>query len=471
MATHIGTRVIAAVKSLDKKKTIAASTALLAVVFVGGSYWTGKSTERTFRDSMEEMANLGIKVTILDYKRGIFSATAHTEWVLPRSKEDQAALSFNHSIRHGPLLALASSARIHSELTLSNESTALLIDTFGSNPFGSKTPLTIKTTFGLFGGNHTRIISPKLDAATGEDQTRFSWGGLDGEISLNSDYSKIKAKIVIDGLSVSENVQDQPNQNQLQMGRVTFQTNMKKPREFERLFVGTSKLVLNKLSFRDIDKNTGAINNFVLENVRGETGTAITNGGLDIKVRFDADTLMVGDKSETTINKPEVTLQYENLDAYVLETIARTAQNQEQEQTREATILALQKQMGTLLRRKPAFSASLKAGLPEGATNGNFRIAYAGDATSQFSTNDLALDFQFSLPIAPISRLLEEQASRGAVEQAKAEKQVASINSLIDKGVLVEKDGFLNVDASLKSGALSLNGRTESLEVWRGLLQ
>lgn len=462
-----------AVRGIDTKKKIIAAAALAAVVFIGGSYWAGKSTEQQFRDSAEEMSKFGVKVTVLDYQRGIFGATAHTEWVLPRSVEDPLTLSFNHSIRHGPILSFASASSIRSELMLSEELTALLVDAFGSDPFEGKSSLTIKSTFGLGGAVHARIVSPKLETSAGEGQTRLSWGGLDGDFSVSSDRSKVKANVVMDGLSITESGQDQPGKGQLHIGRVTFQTDMTKPEGYETLFAGTSSLVMDKLSFQDTDKNTGASRAYVLENARGSTDTSVQYGAMTLKIRLDADTFAMGDKSKIAIDKPGATFLYENIDVHALESISRAAQNAQEQsgQERQDTILVIQKQFKALLERKPALSIKdLSAATPEGATKGNFRIAYAGNGDpAQLSPADLAVDLQFSFPTALITRLLEEQASRGGAENAQAQKQAASINSLIDKGILVEKDNFLSVDATFKDSALTLNGKPQPLEALRGV--
>ncbi|MCL2160711.1 MAG: YdgA family protein [Betaproteobacteria bacterium] len=471
--------------SISKKKIIGAAV-LAAVVSIGGTYWASKSTENRFRESMEsveKIADYGIKVTVLDYQRSFFSATARTEWVLKDTREETEeqsgkkplTLTFNHSIKHGPLLAFASAARIHSELVPTAEFTNSLVEAFGSDPFDGKTPLTVVSTFGLAGGSHDRFILPKFDAsispktddsAETDDsspkvQTQVSWGGLNGEITTNSSYSKIKTKIELGGLTLAENVQNQPEGNLLQMGRASLQADLAKPSGYENFFIGTLNIAMDKLSFRNTDKDTGEIQSFALENVNTETDTSLKKGGMNTKIRFGANMLQMEGKSQFAIDKLGVTLMYENVDANTVEAISGLAKNaQDEEQRQQELFLVLQKQAEPLLKRKPTFSIKdLNVTTQEGVTKGNLRIAYMGNGDpDQLSPNDLAVDFKFNVPNALLVRLFEDKASE-------------SISSLVEEGVLIEKDGILSIDASFKKGALTLNGKQESLEALQGLLR
>jgi uncharacterized protein YdgA (DUF945 family) len=442
-----------------RRRIIAVAALLTAVLFTGTSYWAGKSTEQAFRDGIEEMARYGIKVTLADYQRGVFSAKARTELALTHFGENPVMLSFNHSIRHGPMLPFASASSIRSELKPAEEFSTLLVDAFGSDPFGGKPPLTVKTTVGWGGESSSRIVSPKFKAATKNNQVWLSWDGLDGEFMISSGHSRIKTNAVMGGLSIGS------GKDRFETGRATLQGDMAKAKGYDTLFVGTSSLALDKFSFHDTDEDTGATRAFAVEDVRGETGMALADGTLDIKIRFDSGKAVMDDKLETAIDKLGATFLYENIDAQALEAILQAVLGHED------PFLVLEKQAEALMQREPAFSVTdISIGWPEGMIVGNFRIAYTGDGDlDQFSLGDLAVDLQFDLPTEPINRLLKEQASRGYTEETR--EQVAMINAMINRGVLVEKDGVLSIDASLKGGALSLSGKPESLETLQELLE
>ena len=422
-----------------KKKII--GVAVLAAVIIGGSFWTGWRTEQRFRDSIEEMDKLGVQVSLLDYRRGLFSATARTEVLTPTF----GTLSFSHSIWHGPLLAFASSASIRSELMLSENLTAQLRAAFGDDPFKGKTPLTVTSTFGLFGGNSFHIVSPKFEAVVEKDQTKLSWGGLDGKITLGSDYSKVKADVVLDGLSVES------REIQIQMGRTSFQSDIKKPSGYEILYVGTSNLALDKLSFHATAKESDSIRALTVENFSSKNTTSINKGALDIKIQFGADTLDIDDKPEFSIKKLGLTFLYENIDGKAIEAFSKDSPHTDRQKTIQESLL-----------RKPSFSVKdVSATWPEGVTTGNFRIAYIGDGDiDKFSPADLNADLQISLPTALFHRLLADQFP----------VQADNLNALIEKGILIEKDGVLTIDASFKDNVLNLNGKQEPLEALRSEL-
>jgi uncharacterized protein YdgA (DUF945 family) len=456
-----------------KRKIIIAAPILTAALFTGSTYWAGKSAEQTFRDGIEEMARHSIKITLADYQRGVFGAKARTELVLSRFGENPVTLSFSHGIRHGPILSFASAASIRSELQPPEEFTALLADTFGKDPFGGKAPLTVKTTFGWSGKSFSRIVSPKFEilateegqSAPGQDSPQLSWGGLDGEIIVDSARSEVKTKIVIGDLTVTGN-----NGDLLRISRATFQSDMAKINTSELILGGTANFVLSQFTFIGTDEETGAVRAFAFENARGQSGTVHKEDGtLDLKIRFDADTLVMKNPSEITIGKPGATFLYENVDVQALEAILRAALGGDERQ--QNPILALEEQASTLMRRQPAFSVmDAGADLPEGVTAGSLRFAYTGDGNlARFSLADLAVDLQLELPIALLTRLLEEQSSRGFVKET--EKQVAMLNSLIDKGALINVDGVLGVDASLENGNLTMNDQPEPLETLQEVLE
>jgi len=439
------------------QKKIIGITVLAAVIFIGGSYWTGQSTEQTFRDGIEEMAGYGVKVSLLDYQRSFFSATARTEWLTTLFDDEPVTLTFNHSIWHGPLLAFLSTASVRTELILPEELTGLLRKTFGSDPFKGKPPLTVTTAFGFAGGSSSRIVSPKFEATAKEGKVKQSWDGFDGKITTSSGYSKIKATITLDGLTVGS------NEDLFRAGRTTFQSVMKRPDGYELLYVGTSSLTVDKLSFRGVEKDSGSIRAFTAENVYDESSTTINNGALGIEIRIGADTIVMDDQSDSPIKNPRLTFLCENLDARTFEAFSKAMRHQGGQQE---TLPVLQE----LLRYQPVFSVkNASANWPEGAMMGNARIAYVGDGNiAKFSLADLGVDLQLSLPVALINRLLAEQTARGLAEKSK--QQIAMFNTMIKNGVLVEEDDVLTVDASLKDGVLVLNGTPKPLGVLEGVL-
>ncbi|MDR2173291.1 MAG: YdgA family protein [Burkholderiales bacterium] len=454
------------------KKIIGAVALITGVFIIGGSYWTGKSVEKTFRAGAEGMAEYGFLIKQIDYRRGIFSATAHTEWeLLPEwglmfPEGEPLTVSYKHDIRHGPVFSPTAAASIRSELMLSEELVAALINAFGddsvegslaavladgfsSDPFDGKAPLTIETTIGWSGGRHARIVSPGIEFPAEEGQSRFSWGGLDGEIAMDSTYSKMKASIVMGGLTVIGS-----NEDQIQIGRTIFRIDVEQPAGYEFTPVGTVSFVQDRLWSRTMDENTGAMSEIALDNTRIEVNATIVNDVQDGRIRFDADKIVMRNGA-IAIEKPGATFLFENFDAQVNEAIQKVRWGQGGESVHHAF---LREQAKAFLQRQPAITIKdLSAHWPEGMMTGNLRVAYVGDSDPmRFSPSDLAVAFQFSLPRTLAIRLLEMQAATKDVER----EQNDMLNTMIQNGVLIEKDGALSIDANFKDGALILNGQS-----------
>jgi uncharacterized protein YdgA (DUF945 family) len=278
---------------------------------------------------------------------------------------------------------------------------------------------------------------------------------------------------------VAKSAQDQPGQDHLQIGRIVLQSDSAKIKGFDLLSTGTSSLDLDKLSFR-FTKEHDAVLALTLENARSDADVAYKeDGALDMKIRFGMDSLVLGDKPGIAVAKSGVTLLYENLDARAVETFFKAVQDEHSQndldEDENATLEKMverrrekqeevEKQTGAFLKRNPAFSIKdLSAGWPEGAMAGNFRIAYIGKGDlSTFSPSDLAVDFQFSLPLALISRLAKEHADDE--EENAQELLTVAVNALADKGFLINENGILRVDGNFKDGVLSLNGKPTSPE-------
>ncbi|MDR2014931.1 MAG: YdgA family protein [Azoarcus sp.] len=147
---------------------IVGATALTAVVVCGGSYWVGSQVEQEFRESVDWVSRQGVMVSVVDYQRGVFGATARTDVVFEASSDEDASNTESitvpvvHSIRHGPLSALAAAARIHSEVQLAQlteDSIAQLNEIFDGDLFFP----VLDTVVGWAGGLRLQLALPKAD--------------------------------------------------------------------------------------------------------------------------------------------------------------------------------------------------------------------------------------------------------------------------------------------------------------------
>jgi len=277
--------------------------AVVAVVLTGGSYWTGLRVEQGFREGMDWAAKQGFEVSLVDYNREIFGATARTDVVfqVPSGEDlsitDKVSVPVVHTIRHGPFSTLTAAARIHSEIEqtkLSEEDIAQLNKVFDEDTFWGKTPPVVKTVIGWWGGLNFHAVSPKFEAVIKDVQVRETQGGSDGKADPNS---SLVTDIVIGGPSFIR-----MDENVIKMDRVAVKGNMILDEQAGRGYTGTMDIVLNKLHFQGKD-DTDTVRGIELENLH-ITADASTKGGVQGRgLKFDIDKVAVesGTKDDESI--------------------------------------------------------------------------------------------------------------------------------------------------------------------------
>ena len=277
--------------------------AVVAVVLTGGSYWTGLRVEQGFREGMDWAAKQGFEVSLVDYNREIFGATARTDVVfqVPSGEDlsitDKVSVPVVHTIRHGPFSTLTAAARIHSEIEqtkLSEEDIAQLNKVFDEDTFWGKTPPVVKTVIGWWGGLNFHAVSPKFEAVIKDVQVRETQVGSDGKADPNSG---LVTDIVIGGPSFIR-----MDESVIKMDRVAVKGNMILDEQAGRGYTGTMDIVLNKLHFQGKD-DTDTVRGIELENLH-ITADASTKGGVQGRgLKFDIDKVAVesGTKDDESI--------------------------------------------------------------------------------------------------------------------------------------------------------------------------
>lgn len=482
---------------------IIAAIAVATVALTGASYLVGSRVEQEFREDVEWLGSHGwaadnnITINLVDYQRGVFAASARTDLVfqLPSQEDssatEQVTVPVIHSVRHGPLLAMFSAARIHSEVQLTEEHIARITATFAANPFVGKSPLVFDTSLGWGGGVRSRVVSPEFEAVIKEDQTKLSWGGLDGKITLDSSLSWQEMDVVLDGLSLVRNDDDF-----FRLGRVAFKSDIALAEGFERVFVGTTGIVLDKLHFRERGEN-GAIRGTAFENFRIAVEASVKDGALGTEVKFDADKFIMENDTKEIIDAFKLTLLLENIDAKAYDAILLAMQKnqgsqeeqlggeEDQEAIQQAAVAVLQEQAGALLQRQPALSIKeMNMRWPEGMMTGNLRIAYVGDGNpDNLSESNLSGDLQLTMPRALVIRHMTADTSRriadtledGEENEVDVGKETTEevnkeIAALLEKGIFIEKGNILSAEARLRNGILDINGKPQPLQSLFGLI-
>lgn len=428
-------------KRAKKAGKIAGVSTLVAVVLAlfSATYLAGKQVEQIFREGVDLATENGADVSIVDYQRGLFGATARTDVVfrVPSAEDpttlDPVTVPFIHSIRHGPLatLSLAAAARVHSEAQPVEDNMEQVKEVFG----GDKLPV-LDAVIGWAGGlNLLHVVSPKIETT-------------------------------VKGL--------------------TFKNDITLVEGFKRVFTGTASFMLDELQFWE-KKNNGAIRVVQLENFRITVDTSVKDGVMDTgTLKFEVDKIITEGEEKEVVDSLKLAFQLENIDAKAMDVFLQTMleyqeeQDQEQEQEQE---LSPEQTIALFLQRKPVFSIQEASAVwPEGAVAGSFRIAYVGDgnlnASFENNLSSLSSDLKMELPRTLVIRHINSQVSKEIddaledgeesevnVEKEKAEQAGKQIAMLLEKGIFVEKGKALSVEGRLRNGELNLNGKPQPLEI------
>jgi uncharacterized protein YdgA (DUF945 family) len=355
-------------------------------------------------------------VTLVDYERGLFGATARTEVVLPIGPENAPPLAFNHDIQYG-LPFLAPVARIHTGLLLPAPS-----EISDSAPFDGKAPFVVETEVSWDGNQHHRLASPKFDAILGDNQTRVVWSGCDGEIKVSSDQAQLEIK--------------------LDSGNLTLK------------------------------KESGAVYNIEFEKLRANGKMNFTDEVVGTETRLDADSITLRAENKETIRNVGLTLLYENIDARLL--------SQDESENAESAESEKEKVTFAMRHKPSFSIKNIVAHWPEGDVSGSFRIAYVGSNPDKSAPeNNLSGDLQLSVPRAVFLRLLTAQIFDEVVDLHEdgetSEEKIAieakeevekQFKSILKRSIMLEKTpGTLTVDAHFQDNVLQINGQSESPEV------
>ncbi|MDR2689655.1 MAG: YdgA family protein [Azoarcus sp.] len=448
-------------------KVIASVVIVAAVAAVGGSYVTGSQVEEGFREKLTETFKpaSGITVQVVEYDRGIFGATARTQWSLsPAGKSSEVSFTVNHKITHGPLPAVSAFARIRSEPELPNEVASFVKSKFGDTPL-----LVIDSTLGWSGKVSHHFAVPKYE---GDEPGlgKVSWKGVEGDIALSDHGNRIQARIDVPGLSISE------KNNNIQIDNIVLEGEQSRTQQYRSIWVGSSAMEINKVAI-----NLNDAPPFGLDTLKVTSNAVLKGEVFDASVGLSAARLQVLGE---TVEQTGLTYGLENMDAAAFDKLMHAIEELQPNLDEQTVLPLLLEQVPALLERKPAFVLrDIRAKFAEGEAKGDLRIAYVGAGkVDEFNpTTDLVGELHFSLPHALITRLAAEKLQQEVVEEEEDddgdevinfEEQIEQqIAVLVDIGLLEKNNGTLSISASFKDGTFGLNGKTLTVEEAMELLQ
>ncbi|GHT87907.1 hypothetical protein FACS1894154_02900 [Betaproteobacteria bacterium] len=471
---------------MSSGKIVAGVVVVAALAAAGSTYVASGKVEDAFRVSLVEAVKpaSGISVEVLDYERGFLNSTAKTRWTInhPDSGRDPLTdITLNHDIKHGPLSAGASIAKIHTELQ-TPEAIATELKSF----FGDKPVLTVDSDIGWSGSQQHHISSSsfegKLPQRKGDDVLNLSWGGIEGDITVNGAADRVQTNIRLPGFKASGT--EGGDGNKVEIGAISITGDQSKVAG-HYFWTGTSNLSIANFEFESglADGRSARV-----EQISANWGITLKEKALDIVFKL---ALGKAEIAESKIDGATATLVYENLDIDALDNIARFLESTTSGEELDSKLGAIfLEQLPALLERKPAFVLrDVEVKYPDGSASLNLRVGYVGNGKIDgFNpSTDIAGEVNISFPRVLATRLLGEQVRKSVLEDFDEEDEdiedrAAEIDEVVKDRVdqqlamltgtnlFEEKEGVLSSAVSYKEGGFEVNGKPFDISAFRSLL-
>ncbi|WP_432721892.1 YdgA family protein [Jeongeupia wiesaeckerbachi] len=200
-----------------KRKVLIASigtVAVLAVAYVGGTWYAGRAAQDTMQKQHEWLASLPyFIVKDRSYHRGWFSSTEsatlqvnpdYYRFLLEREGEPLPVfeLKYTQHVTHGPLPLLGHfnlhpyKAVVETEFKYSPETQKFL-----SRFFGEQKPIQIENRIGFSDDGVMNIKVPSFDYEEAISGVKAKWQGLEATLDYGGDFNSVKLTALAPGLS------------------------------------------------------------------------------------------------------------------------------------------------------------------------------------------------------------------------------------------------------------------------------
>ena len=421
---------------------IAATTATAAC------WYTGQRFEDGFSSAIGQYQHPDLAIQLVEYERGLFSATATTEWQLKAPNE---TLSFHltHQIKHGPLPA-GKLARLES--TLVNEQLPEQLVTL----FAGQPPLRIDSTVYLSGNHQHQLSSPT--ARQEIEGVEISWQGAQGALAFSEDNHRLDAQLDIPGLSLND------GHNRLQLEGMSLQADSHRPIG-QRFWLGPIESSLQGLRFNDPNES------FSLQGMKVSANSTQEGEQLTIQQHIALGSLTVDDHQ---LHDLRLGIELGRLDASSMSrilTILEQARSQQE-------MLALWEELPRLLAHQPYLALTELSGRHNdtGDAQVEARLDYLGNGNLMaFNPNsDILLDASFEAAAEVVKAIIAEQQrmellrlaamlewdTRSEEFEILLEQSIrAQQNALLERGLVVADGDRWRSHARLEDGSMTLNGR------------
>lgn len=409
----------------------------LVVLFVA-TYLCSQKTEEVFKAQVDELNSYygGIlQVELLDYRRGLLVSEVKTRLSL-----SQQVLPLQHQIRHFPW-----KVRVLTQVAAYSESVDML----------ALEQLKLQTDVSLKGDSQSRLVLPELNFSDGKLNLQLQ--GLRFGCRLDGHLSEGQIDVQLGGLTFAE-----PGGAQFVLGGVSLQSKFV---DMQGLPLGGGVVQVERFAWQADGQA-----DFELKDLRYTADSRLEQemyaSGFDLQL----GALKLGGE---TFTDGQLQLQVAGLDGATIRQVQASARQLQAELIgQQVDPLILQLQLlglySQLLEKGLTFSLShLELRTTDGLLQGNGRLALQGfdlSGGNLAAFEQLSARFQLDLDQPVFAAgfrawdfFQHPESKRNAAVQDELAGQLAG--GLVQKGILVRKDGGYRLDFSVDRGEAKLNGK------------
>ncbi len=465
-----------------KQKIVLGSVAALAgvaVLWVGGAYYAGKSAEATLERQHKWLADQPYFVVKgRTYQRGWFSSTETAtlavnpelyRFLLEKEGKPLPALevTYTNRVLHGPFPLIGqfnprpAKAVVQTELKFAPETQKLL-----SRFFGAQKPIEVENRIGFNDDGVIKIKVPAFDYEEAISGIKAKWQGLNATIDYGGDFNRIKLNALAPGMTASAK-----DKGDVSFGKLEF--GVDHTRGKAGLMLGSTRASLANFALNIADEDPLKI---VLENLTYSGKLGESGDFIDGEAAINLAKLTLNDKA---YGPAELQAEAAHLHG---PTLAKLNDEFNKLQKRplkrdELTdeIVKLAKAHGMpLLTNDPRFGIrKLEVKLPEGTLKFSAGLGLKGFKEKDLDqpvelVNKLSAKADFTVPRKIVETLVMWQArsmfggpdsgvSGADLDYLASQFVEGQINRLADQKLIKVEGDLLTAAATLEGGEFTLN--------------
>jgi uncharacterized protein YdgA (DUF945 family) len=477
-----------------KKSLVAVSViVVLGAAWTGASWYTGKQIQQHMDQVMDNANsqlstyNAGLKLSITDYQRGLFSSRVHMTLRSANANKNAAdataaqtpeEISVIETIDHGPfpttqlkkLNLLPSMASVHSEL-VNNATVKPLFDLTQG-----KSLISVDTRI-AYNGNTTSSVQI-IPVSYDKDGTKINFSGGSLDLELSQDLQSIKIDSNIDNLTINTATENGQAANVTLSGvSLKGDSHMGK----FQIGMGNQELAIKQLAVKSDDKQNATINGLKISSQSSENDKTIAS---NIIYSFDSLNVLGND-----FGSSKLSIKLENLDGQAIKQVSETYHQQFMNMVRqgnsenlqaEQQILAtaIESTLPAFLKANPVISIapfSWKNAKGESTFNVSVTLKDGYSATTPAKTMDEQLarfvskiDAKLNIPVDMASEVSTQMAKLQGASGADAEKAAKEqVQALAAMGQMFKvttlKNEVISSSFHYSDNQVELNGQKMSL--------